>query len=76
MKWDFTQIDGLTFPDAEAMFAYWREYPPENELAAMKAGFGKEMTMDEKIARGAAGPGDLLRKGKKYVHRLGDGKPN
>jgi hypothetical protein len=76
LKWTFSAIDSLTLPEAEAIFVHWQTYPPENELAAIRMGYGKELTMEEKIKLGAAGPADLLaragRKGK-FVHRLGGG---
>lgn len=76
-------IDGLTLPEVDAIYEYWRDYPPENEVIAIQAGYGRQLTMEEKIAQGAAGPADLLARARaskngKFVHKLGGskGKPN
>lgn len=58
--WTFSDIDRLTMADALAIFDYWRDWPPLNELKAMEIGYKKPMTVEEQWEAGAMGPGDFL----------------
>lgn len=70
LGWDYRTIGRLTLIQANAMFEFWAEQPPVNELLAIVHGWTKPKTASEMLAQGAMGPEDFLEHFKQTGGRL------
>lgn len=70
LGWTYPVIDEMSLPEVNAIFDYWRDWPPVNELVRNAVGYEKPLTMEEKIEQGAMGPLDFLHHYRKTQGKL------